>query len=157
MNKLSSLSIKIFLLFSAFVLQHNCIAQTTDDPTRWSYEVKKTGSHSYQLLFHCSLSKPGWHIYALNPGGDGSLIPPTFSFDKATGVTLKGKITECGKMITTTDDFLGTLHFFSNTVDFVQEVTTKGPVQIIGTHQYQTCNDQMCLPPKTVKFSFVVR
>lgn len=125
------------------------------DPSVWSYEVKKTGENKYQLVFHVKFNKADWHVYALNPGGDGTLIPPSFQFNKNKNYTLAGKVREVnGKKITEEIDGVGTVHYFKNSVDFVQDITVTGNTKISGTHEYQVCNDQMCLPPTTLKFLF---
>ena len=36
-------------------------------------------------------------------------------------------------------------------------VTLTGPTKITGKHQYQICNDKMCLPPKDKDFSFDIK
>ena len=43
---------------------------------------------------------------------------------------------------------------YSNTVTFTQVVKLKGKAKtsITGTVEYQTCDDQKCLPPKKVSF-----
>jgi len=51
------------------------------------------------------------------------------------------------------------VRYFKGEATFVQEVEvpTGKMVKITGKHQYQVCNDKMCLPPKSKDFSFTVK
>lgn len=141
----------VFTLFS-FGLH----AQITKDPTTWSYEVKKKTAGHYELIFHLKI-KEGWHIYAFDPGGDGTLLSPEFNFDKNANVVLKGKIKQQGKLITETLEGVdGPVHMYKNQVDYVQEITAKANTKITGKHEYQVCDDHMCLPPKKKSFTFEI-
>lgn len=149
---LKKLSLLLLVLFLTIPRLH---AQLVQDPTEWRYEVRKKGDNKYQLVFHVKLTKPDWHIYSLNPGGDGTLIPPSFTFKKGKDYKLVGKVKEAnGKRVTEDIEGVGTVHYFKNSVDFVQEVTVTGNTKITGSHEYQVCNDQMCLPPTSLPFSF---
>ena len=140
--------------FSLFVLASN--AQLIKDPTTWSYTVKKLSANKYELHFHVAL-QPTWHVYAMAPGGDGSLIPPSFTFDAAPGVTLSGKVHEVGKPQTEKMEGIdGAVHFYKNSADYVQLVTAAKIATITGKLEYQVCSDKMCLPPKKKDFSFTV-
>jgi len=48
----------------------------------------------------------------------------------------------------------GKVNYFSGKIEYVQDVTATGSTKITGTHQYQVCNDRMCLPPKDKDFCF---
>ncbi len=147
---------KIFflLLCSFFVL--NTEAQITKDPTTWTFEAKKKGDNKYELTFHLKLAE-GWHIWSLDPGGDGLEIPPSFKFDKNAGLKLIGKTKEHGKLISADIDGTdGTVHMFKNNADYTQLVTVNGNIKITGKYSYQVCNEQMCLPPRTKPFSIEI-
>jgi DsbC/DsbD-like thiol-disulfide interchange protein len=146
---------KAFFLFLFVSVAITANAQI-GDPTTWKYEVKKTGANQYELIFHLSL-KDGWHIYAMEPGGDGSLIPPTFDFTPAGAVTLSGKPIEQGNKISKNIEGVGMVNLYNGKVDYVQTVTAKPGTKIKGTHSYQVCTDNMCLPPKTKPFTFVIK
>lgn len=144
-----------FLLLPAFAPASK--AQMVQDPTSWTYEVKKKGINQYDLIFHLKL-QPGWHIWSMNPGGDGFQYPPAFKINPAAGVKLLGKVTEKGKPVTTTMEGIdGKVTYYSGGVDFVQTVQASGGAKISGKHEYQVCNDQMCLPPKKKSFEFVIQ
>ncbi len=149
--------LKYFLVLIATAVSAPSFGQMIEDPTTWTYEVKKKTGNDYQLVFHLVLKNP-WHIYSLKPGGDGYEIAPSFTFDKNANLKLKGKLTEKGKPTTTTMDGIdGKVTYFSGTVDYVQDVTVTGKTKISGKHEYQVCNDKLCLPPKTKDFSFEIK
>ena len=129
----------------------------TPDPTSWSYEVKKKGVGQYDLVFHLKLEEK-WHIWSLKPGGDGYEIPPSFKLDKITGIKTIGPVKETGKAITEKMEGVdGAVTFFSGQVDYVQTISAAGKTKITGSHEYQVCNDKMCLPPKTKKFEVEIK
>jgi thiol:disulfide interchange protein DsbD len=125
-----------------------------EDPTEWKFEVKKKKGNEYDLIFHVNV-KNGYHIYSLDPGGDGSFPPPEFKFNKSDNYKLAGKVTEKGQRIDETIEDIGTVHYFKK-VDFTQPVTVTANGKITGKYTYMTCNEQGCLPPKTKSFTFTV-
>lgn len=126
-------------------------AQMVQDPTTWTYEVKSKGADRYELIFHLKL-KPGWHIWSLKPGGDGFQIAPSFTLDPVPGVKALGGPKEQGQAITGPMEGIdGKVTYYSNQVDYTLNIRApKGKLK--GKHQYQVCNDSICLPPKTLKF-----
>jgi len=147
------LALFLFLTMFASSALH---AQIIGDPTTWSFEAKKKDGNHYQLIFHLKI-KEGWHIYALKPGGDGTLISPSFTFNKATGLRLIGNVKEKGKLITENMVGIdGAVNMYKLKVDYIQEAEITGTPKIAGKYGYQVCNDNMCLPPKTKPFTFTV-
>lgn len=144
-------------LLSLLVLAPEARAQLVQDPTTWTYEVKKKGNNQYDLVFHLKLQH-GWHIWSQKPGGDGYQLPPVFNIPATSGVKLIGKVAEKGKATTTTMEGIdGKVTYFSDQVDFIQTVQVNGKAKISGKHEYQVCNDQVCLPPKKKAFEFVIQ
>lgn len=152
----------VLMAFIGLFLVSNAFAQAKpataiQDPTHWSYEVKKKNANEYELIFHLTL-QDGWHIWSEHPGGDGFIIPPSFKFDKNPFVHLDGDVVEEGNPIVgKVEGVDGQVTYYKNKVDYVQVVQVKGAATLTGTHEYQVCNDQMCLPPKTAKFRFEVK
>jgi len=139
-----------FSLFATEVIHAQIIA----DPSAWTFEAKKKSGNQYELIFHLKI-KEGWHIYAMKPGGDGSLIAPSFKFNKADGLKLVGGIKEKGKLITEKMDGIdGDVNLYKGKVDYVQNAEITGTPNISGKYEYQVCDDHMCLPPKTKSFTF---
>ena len=125
-----------------------------EDPAHWTYEAKKVNGDEYELTFKLKLDD-GWHIWSLNPGGDGYEIVPSFSFDR--GVTTKSKLAEVGYAKTVLMEGVDNkVTYLSGNVLYQQVVAVKGKTVVTGEHEYQVCNDNLCLPPKKVKFEVVL-
>lgn len=144
----------LFLAFAGFATGSN--AQMVKDPTSWSYEAKKLSAGTYELRFRVQL-KDGWHIWSVVPGGDGFQIVPQFVFAKNKGYTLKGSLKETGKLHSEVMDGIdGKVNYYSNTVLYTQLVTAASGTVIEGEQTYQVCTNELCLPPRTISFSFIM-
>lgn len=135
----------LFLLCSGFF----AFAQNTNYAV-WTAKVQPAGS-GYDVVFHVDL-RPGWHVYALDAGGDGTLIPASFTFTPGK-FKLEGTMEEKGKLLVEQFEGVdGKVRYYENQVDFIQHVAGAKGTAIEGTYQYQLCNESMCLPPKTETF-----
>lgn len=146
----------LFVVLSLFV-SFGASAQMTADPTTWSFEAKKTGENKYDVIVHLKLAEH-WHIWSFNPGGDGLQVAPEIKINKSDKVKLEGKVAEKGdKKSGEMDGVDGIVNYFEGKVDYVQKITVTGNTKITGSYKYQVCNDEMCLPPKTKKFSVEIK
>jgi hypothetical protein len=125
------------------------------DPTSWKYDLVQIDDLAY-CEFTVNLDS-GWHIWAMDPGGDGFQIAPSFEFDKAEGLNLVGSIVEEGTVVTAEMEGIdGAVRYFSNQVKYRQSIKIDQQLRrIAGRHIYQVCNDMMCLPP--VEKEFVIQ
>lgn len=145
-----------FVLFALVLLFGNAQAQIIQDPTTWKYEVQRKNDSTFDLVFSLKL-KEHWHIWSLNPGGDGLEIPPEFKFDKDPAYRLVGKVKESGKKVTGEMDGVdGVVSYFLDHVRYVETIVAHGNVKVTGVHSYQVCDESMCLPPKKKNFSFEI-
>jgi thiol:disulfide interchange protein len=144
-------------IFLGLIISLGANAQIIEDPTTWTFEAKKTGDNKYDLVLHVKL-KEGWHIFSMNPGGDGTQIPPSFKFNADPKVKLEGKVKEIGKKYTYTEDVVeGEMHAYHDKVDYIQKVTVTGNTTITGKYEYQVCDESMCLPAKKKNFSIEIK
>ena len=151
--------IKPILIVLAFVFSANTLfAQNMiADPSTWTFETKHVKDNHYQLIFHLKL-KEGWHIWSLNPGGDGFQIVPSFKIKKNDAVIKLGAFKEKGNAITELMDGVdGKVTYFKNKVDYIAELEVNNNITLSGTYTYQVCDDKMCLPPATKKCSFEIK
>ncbi len=145
-----------FLLAIAFFGSFATHAQITKDPTTWTTTIKKIGGDKYALTVNVKLAD-GWHIWSLKPGGDGLQTAPEIKVDKGASVKTTGPFKESGKKITgPMDGVEGIVNYYEHSVSYTQSLTITGNTTVSGSYMYQVCNDQMCLPPKTKKFSVAV-
>ena len=132
-------------------------AQKLTDPAHWNCEIKKVSGYQYKLTYHLKLDDK-WHAYAMDPGGDGSLLPIVFTVKPTAGVKLEGKpVANCAPITKAFEGIDGAVHYYTGNVDFTQMVTVTKPTTITGNVGYQTCNDNTCLPPKKFTFSVVAK
>ena len=146
----------VFFLISVFTVAF-ASAQTLN-PVSWSFTSKKINDKEYEIKMVATLQK-GWHLYSQTQPDDAIAQPTTISFNKNPLVEFQGKVKEVGKLEKYKDKTLGsTAHQYSNQVTFVQKVKLKGKAKtnVTGKLEYQTCDDEKCLPPKTVSLSIAL-
>lgn len=148
----------IVLLFSLLGINNQAFAQHKQtDPVHWTYKVQAAKDGRYDLVFELRLDQ-GWHIWSLTPGGDGYQVVPSFTFNTNKAVQLEGNPAESGMLISKEmEGVTGIVNYYSDKVTYTQRVKAKPGSVITGTHQYQVCNDMMCLPPKDLDFSFTIK
>ena len=130
-----------------------CMAQM-QDPVHFKSELKQISGTEAEIVFTATIDD-GWHVYSTDLP-DGGPISATFNVDKIEGAELVGKLTPVGKEEDKFDQmFQMQVRFFEHNAQFVQKIKITGATfKIEGYMQYGACNDQNCLPPTDVNFSF---
>lgn len=141
------------LLALLFLLVTGVQAQILE-PVKWKTELKTLSENEAEIIFTATIDK-GWHVYSIDIP-DGGPVSATFSTDQLKGAQLVGKLTPRGKIVSEFDKmFEMTLNYFVNTGSFVQKIKFTGATyEIAGYLEYGACNDENCLPPTQVPFSF---
>ena len=145
---------KVFLTFAALYILFGVLHAQVQDPVKWNFVAIKKSDTEYTVNMLATLD-PSWHIYSMNTPNGGP-VATTFDFKRNPLVSINGNVTEKGKLKTIYDDVFGVdVKYYSGTVTFAQIVKLKSPVKtnLSGTVKYMVCNDNMCLPPKTVPFN----
>ena len=124
------------------------------EPVKFKTELKTISDTEAQIVFTGNIDA-GWHVYSTDLPSGGP-ISATFNVEKIQGAELMGKFTPQGKEIENFDKvFEMKLRYFENTATFVQKFKiTDASYQIEGYLEYGACNDENCLPPTEVPFSF---
>lgn len=124
------------------------------EPVKFKTELKTISDTEAQIVFTGNIDA-GWHVYSTDLPSGGP-ISATFNVEKIQGAELMGKLTPQGKEIENFDKvFEMKLRYFENTATFVQKFKiTDVSYQIEGYLEYGACNDENCLPPTEVPFSF---
>lgn len=144
-------------LFILFFLAAGFIA-SAQTPVNWSFSSRKVKDNVYELVMTASIQN-GWHLYAQKQPADAVAMPTEFTFNKHPLVNLEGKVKEIGNLEKYHDKVLDvSANQYSNKVVFVQQLKLKGKgkTAVTGKLVFQTCNDEKCLPPKTVPFSIAL-
>lgn len=146
-------------LLSVFVLL--CVTMVVraqvQDPVSWAFSSKKIDATTYSIVLKASIN-PGWHLYS-QATPEGGPVPTSFRFAKNPLLTLQGAPKEIGKLEQKHEPLFGVdVKQYSNVVVFQQTVKVKGKAKtaLTGTVEFMACNDEMCLPPSTRKFSIAL-
>ncbi|HLF45447.1 MAG TPA: hypothetical protein VI548_03435 [Chitinophagaceae bacterium] len=139
----------ISLMVSALI----AISGFSQDLVQWGYSPKKILDKTYEIRLTPIVQSP-WHIYS-QTSPEGGALPTTISFNKNPKICIEGKTKEVGKVVSKYEDVFEVVKYFEGQADFVQIVKFKSNIKtnINGSIEYMACNDEQCLPPKTVDFS----
>ena len=146
---------KKFFLIASIVFGVLSLQAQQQNPVSWAFSSKKVGDKQYELYMTATIQK-GWHLYSQTQPEDAIAIPTGFKINNNPLLTLEGKIKEEGKMEKFHDAKLElSANQYSNKVNFVQVVKLKANAKtnVTGMVEFQTCNDEKCLPPKKVNFT----
>jgi thiol:disulfide interchange protein DsbD len=128
------------------------------NPVVWTFTSKKTADKTYELRLTASI-QDGWHLYSQTQPSDAIAEPTQITFNKNPLLALAGKTREDGKMEKFHDAKLDlSANQYSSQVTFIQTIKlkTNARTKVSGAVKFQTCNDEKCLPPKSVPFSIAL-
>jgi thiol:disulfide interchange protein DsbD len=125
-------------------------------PVSWSIAVEELAGNRYRLNLVGTLLDD-WTIYSQDVDPGIGPIPTELVFDSGKSVYPQGAVTESSETLkkkydTTWEAEVAKID--GGTVTYSQVVEVEGGATISGYLTYQTCNDEMCLPPEDVPFSF---
>lgn len=146
----------LLAFFAALVLVNTGYAQI-QNPVKWTSSVEQKSSTEATLIMSATIEKD-WHVYSQFID-DGGPIPTSIKFEKTKNYALDGKAAEAGKMITEFDkSFEMNLKFFTDRVTFRQAIKIKNEKKftVKASLDFMVCNSEMCLPPDTKDFEFVI-
>ncbi len=126
-----------------------------ETPVIWSWEANKIDEQEYELVFKAEI-KEGWTLYSQFIDGDGP-IPTSFEYEIGEHFELLGIAAESGNRKEGFDEIfkINVAKFLAGTAYFKQLVKVNDPnLPIVGYLTFMTCDDEQCLPPKDIDFSF---
>jgi thiol:disulfide interchange protein len=128
-----------------------------EDPVTWSFTTENVNGDEADLLFSATIDYP-WHLYSayLPAGGP---IPTRPYFDESDAYSLVGEVVEVTKPKVKFDEgFQMDVGTLAGNAVFMQRVKFDGTgtQTVTGEIEFQVCDDNTCLPPKLVAFSFKV-
>ncbi|MGM9799996.1 MAG: cytochrome c biogenesis protein CcdA [Muribaculaceae bacterium] len=127
------------------------------DPIQWSHSIEKSSDTEGKLLFSATMEK-GWHFYGMQLP-DGGPNPTEFVFDQKEGIEF-GEPTPSVKATVAMDEVFGLeLSWWESDVTFTvsYKVIDETKVnKISGYVSFQGCNDEMCIAPTKVSFSYKI-
>ncbi|MEE1289302.1 MAG: cytochrome c biogenesis protein CcdA, partial [Bacteroidaceae bacterium] len=144
---------RIYTLFIIVMGALGCMAQMAE-PVKFSVSEKINANGQLEISFQGTIES-GWHVYGSN-FEDGGPQRAMVTLEKSTGVKQVGDLKTIGDVHRGQDPmFMMEVETVEDKVTFVQtyELTGSG-YDIAGYLTYGACNDQNCLPPTSVDFSF---
>ena len=119
----------------------------------FSHYVKQTADDEITIFFNGKMSD-GWHIYSQNEKNGPT--PTTLTISSIKGAELVGTLTADQKPIKKFEEvFDAEVMYFEKSVLFSQKLKlTDSKYAVEGYLEYGACNDQNCLPPTSVDFSY---
>lgn len=148
MKKLIS---SIMLALIALVAQAQILT-----PVKWKIKLDdKGGAPEKEIVFTATADK-GWHLYDMNLP-EGGPVSTSFTFETLNGAELIGQPVPSVKPTTVYDEqFAMNLRWYPSTVSFTQKLKVTDPAKFKaeGEVEFMACNDETCLPPDQIPFSF---
>ncbi len=151
---------KTFLLITLCLLPRLTVAQEEvigenelEKAVTWTFDLVQKNAGTYEFQAHAEI-KPGFHLWSVNPGGDGTLIPTDFTIEDEH-IKWSGDWKESMAPQVRSYDFIdGAVRYFDRNVTFSRLLTGLRPgATLSGSVDFQTCNEQMCFPPETLDFT----
>ena len=146
MKKISSFLILVMCSLSLLAQMHN--------PVSMSVTQNKLSDTEFEIVFS-GKADVGWHVYSTDIP-DGGPTAATIDFEEQTGVEPVGKLMPKGQVHTAFDNMFGMeVSYMEGEVAFVQKMRITGATYSVkGYLTYGACNDENCMPPTSVDFSY---
>lgn len=116
-------------------------------------------AHGLIAVNMTALMDAGWHLYATYLPSDEGPFPTSIQIDQNEHFELVGEL-EYPEPITKYDEnFMMDLNYYDEQVTFKRYVKPIGTsnIVVVGEVEYMCCNDEMCLPPRTVPINIELK
>jgi hypothetical protein len=140
----------VHLLCLLFVCSFSLLSQQ-QNPIVWASSYKAISATEGEIIILGSIQS-GWHTYSQRPTEAGP-ISTIIKFTPSGNYELIGKTEEIDVHEEYDKAFEAKLFVFSNKAEFKQKIKIKSKSAIVVTIEFVCCNDNMCLPPKTIELS----
>lgn len=123
------------------------------NPVSWTFATKETATGQTVLTLQATCEE-GWHLYALTLPRDDGPFPTVIAVAPSTSFKA-GMPVEPAPIEVEDPNFQMLVRYHGHTTEFTVPVErlSKEAFNVEGSVEYMCCNDKMCLPPVTVKFS----
>jgi len=144
------------LLFAAAI--GVCLVAAPPDPVAWKLldvpaaSIKAGARVNLKLL---AAVQKGWHLYSLKPMAEGP-IPTRIRIAEGQPFSLAGAVQSPEPQVVQDATFGMEVELFEGDTVFTLPVRVAtgvplGAQTLVVSASYQSCNNQICLPPKTVR------
>ena len=144
---------RIYTLFILLMVALTSMAQLAE-PVKFVVKQQVNDKGQLEVSFLGTIDK-GWHVYGTNIK-DGGPTAASVTLEKQVGIEPVGKLETIGDVHTINDAMFGMeVETIEGEVTFKQTFNiTSEAYEVSGYLTYGACNDQNCMPPTTVDFSF---
>lgn len=127
-------------------------------PVSWSFNIEPISGNEYNLIYTAKMKK-GWNVYSQFTSDDGP-VPTEITYESIDGAQLVGKGQEKGYKKEGFDKL-----FDTNVIKFIdkepfiitQKIKVTDPTKpISGYLTFMTCDNERCLPPDDIEFTFTI-
>ncbi|SPF34419.1 conserved exported hypothetical protein [Candidatus Sulfopaludibacter sp. SbA4] len=135
-----------------------CLGAAPPDPVAWKVQdapakpVKAGARFAVKLVAHI---QDGWHMYGLKPIADGP-IPTRIWVAEGQPAQLAAAVQGSEPVTMQDPSFNMEVQLYEGEATFTMPLRLaaaahEGAEKIVVNASYQTCDNKICLPPKTVK------
>lgn len=144
---------KKLLLFCLSIVTLSLPSFAQQNPVHWTASYTSISATEGEIVITAAIDK-GWHTYSQRPT-DAGPINTGIAFTNQGNYTLVGKTEEVGAVEEYEKAFEANVFSFTDKAEFRQKIKLVGkPGFLIPFKvEYVCCNENMCLPPKTVDLS----
>ena len=145
---------RIALLLTLFICALVSALAQFQTPVTITASQKKVADDALEIVFQGNVDA-GWHVYGTDIA-DGGPTRAELTLEKQKGLKPDGKLKAAGKLHKAMDEMFGMeVSYMEGTASFVQRFTiTESEYEVAGYLTYGACNDENCIPPTNVEFSF---
>lgn len=122
-------------------------------PVKWQFDLEQINETEYNVIITANI-KNGWYVYSQHLESDMGPIATSITFDNASEFELISETEEIGNKIEKFDKLFDmNIAKYAQKVKFVQKIrNSKNAKAVEGSLEFMTCDDQQCLPPKSLEF-----
>lgn len=149
------MNIKSLLILGVFFVPFLTVSQILT-PVKWDGHYKELSNGEAEIIITANIESH-WHIYSQRPT-DAGPIPTSFVFSEAKAFQLIGKTEEENAKEEFVKAFDAKIFVFTGKAIFKQKIKRINlkSFSTVVKLEYMTCNDEKCLPPKTVDLTVEV-
>ncbi len=147
----------ILFFILVFIGGTTVVKSQMQQPVKWKFEIKEINRYEVKIIAHATIEE-SWKMYGISVPKDGP-FPTNLVFESNdTFRPVKKTIEVTPSVIKHDDVFDMEVPYFKKKATISHNVRIlKRPATIKGYVEFMTCNDESCLPPDEVEFSFEVK
>lgn len=142
------------LLFAFLVVICLSAFAQLQQPIKFTVSENKLSDDCIEVVFSATVDK-GWHVYGTDIP-DGGPTRAELTLEKQEGLKPMGALQQKGQVHHAMDEMFGMeVSFMEGSATFVQQFKLTAPKYAVsGYLTFGACNDESCMPPTDVEFSF---